>query len=293
MADPVYGNLFLNIGAMKAGTTWLFNVLRRHPKLKFGLEKEVHFLYETYVRQRMANSGLEYNHLRLTARAKRVRDTYLPSIRPQQDSAEVIKAKTDWIGHYLAETLDDAWYRDVFGPRNDAQFGCDFSNLSSSLTHAHWREIDSKSRKLRVLYIMRDPVERMWSHVKFQYRYNHEELARWTPREYQNFFARPEFAPHVEYGQIIGQLRRGLDPDQLKIWVYEDLHSDRLGHLRDLEDFLGIEPVSYPEDVLEKRHAMTPPMEMPDFFPELFSRKIDQVKRELQAHGLTVPGSWR
>lgn len=38
----LFGNLFLSIGAMKAGTTWLYAVLERHPALHFTPEKELH-----------------------------------------------------------------------------------------------------------------------------------------------------------------------------------------------------------------------------------------------------------
>ena len=35
--------LFLSIGAMKAGTTWLYSLLQRHPKIQFTPEKKIHF----------------------------------------------------------------------------------------------------------------------------------------------------------------------------------------------------------------------------------------------------------
>ena len=37
------GPNFLGIGAQKAGTTWLFENLKRHPNISFPVEKEIHF----------------------------------------------------------------------------------------------------------------------------------------------------------------------------------------------------------------------------------------------------------
>jgi hypothetical protein len=48
----LFGNLFLSIGAMKAGTTWLYAVLERHPALHFTPEKELHYFYHRYVNDR-------------------------------------------------------------------------------------------------------------------------------------------------------------------------------------------------------------------------------------------------
>eukprot|EP00493_Phyllostaurus_siculus_P000433 UN00435 len=33
-------NLFLSVGAMKAGTTWLYEQLKNHPEIHFTPEKE-------------------------------------------------------------------------------------------------------------------------------------------------------------------------------------------------------------------------------------------------------------
>ena len=35
--------LFLSIGAMKAGTTWLYSLLERHPQINFTPEKKFTF----------------------------------------------------------------------------------------------------------------------------------------------------------------------------------------------------------------------------------------------------------
>lgn len=51
----LFSHLFLSIGAMKAGTTWLYAVLARHPALHFAMEKEIHYFYHRYVDQSQLN----------------------------------------------------------------------------------------------------------------------------------------------------------------------------------------------------------------------------------------------
>lgn len=36
-------NLFLSVGAMKVGTTWLYGQLKDHPDIHFTPEKEIHY----------------------------------------------------------------------------------------------------------------------------------------------------------------------------------------------------------------------------------------------------------
>lgn len=40
-------NLFLSVGAMKAGTTWLYEQLKDHPEIYFTPRKEIHYLANT------------------------------------------------------------------------------------------------------------------------------------------------------------------------------------------------------------------------------------------------------
>ena len=50
--------LFLSIGAMKAGTTWLYSLLESHPQIQFTPEKEIHFLFCSPRKQFVLLKGL-------------------------------------------------------------------------------------------------------------------------------------------------------------------------------------------------------------------------------------------
>ena len=42
--------LYLNVGQMKSGTTFLYGILRNHPSIYFTPEKELHYLSQCYGR---------------------------------------------------------------------------------------------------------------------------------------------------------------------------------------------------------------------------------------------------
>ena len=50
MSEPIINRLFLGAGAMKAGTTWLYDLLNRHPQIYFTPEKELHYFYARHMR---------------------------------------------------------------------------------------------------------------------------------------------------------------------------------------------------------------------------------------------------
>ena len=76
-----YPNLFLSIGAMKAGTTWLYAVLARHPALHFAMEKEIHYFYHRYVSPAQLTESY---------RLREARNRYLPRFDPEKANIDAV-----------------------------------------------------------------------------------------------------------------------------------------------------------------------------------------------------------
>ena len=180
---PTFDNLFIGAGAMKAGTTWLYSLLDTHPEIFFSLEKEIHYFYARYVDQ---------NVLRDSVRLENVRSKYL-RIDPASSNPEAVRKRLRWSAAYLDGPLDDDWYRGLFMFRKRQTYIADFSNLYALLPEEAWSKIAARTGKLRVLYTMRDPVKRLWSHVKFHLKVTGKLhlLDEWTPDEYLAFMRQP------------------------------------------------------------------------------------------------------
>ena len=50
--------LYLNAGQMKAGTTYLYSILKGHPDIYFSPEKEIHYLSQMYGPFRILGDGV-------------------------------------------------------------------------------------------------------------------------------------------------------------------------------------------------------------------------------------------
>ena len=126
---------------MKAGTTWLYDLLLRHPELHFTLEKELHYFYDRDVWARSRDVLRLPRQLSKAHRMRKVRERYLNRIDPDHDSPDEIRAKRDWIAGYLKHPVDDAWYWNLFAQRPEGAWACDFSNLYARLSARNWRRI--------------------------------------------------------------------------------------------------------------------------------------------------------
>lgn len=286
MADHrIFGNLFLGIGAMKAGTTWLYAMLERHPELHFCPEKEIHYFHHRYV---------DPGQLSEARRLANARDRYLLRFDPDGANIDRIRLNLHWVSAYLSGPVDDHWYRGLFQMRRQHRYACDFSNLSAHLPAEVWPRIESSCDRLRVLYTMRDPLKRLWSHVKFHLQVTDQLhlLETWGPREFEAFARKPFIWDNAEYGRTLRALAQGLRRENWQAVFYEDIHADQRTMLRRIEDFLGVTHHDYPDALLARRYTESVRQPMPAFFADIFAADVARIGDELRQEGFEPPETW-
>ncbi|UXX81824.1 sulfotransferase [Roseovarius pelagicus] len=286
MADPrIFGDLFLGIGAMKAGTTWLYAMLDRHPQLHFCPEKEVHYFYHRYVDKTQLNER---------RRLENVRERYLLRFDPATANIDRIRQNLHWVSAYLNGPVDDHWYRNLFQLRSHHRYACDFSNLTAHVPAEIWPRIQASCNRLRVLYTMRDPLKRLWSHTKFHLQVTDQMhlLDCWGPADFDAFVRKPFIWDNAEYGRTLRALRGGLDDANWHAVFYEDIHADQRAMLARIEGFLGVDAQTYPDALLARRFTESARRQMPEFFGNLFARDIARITNEVREEGFAIPSSW-
>ncbi|WP_257898309.1 sulfotransferase [Roseovarius mucosus] len=286
MNNKLFSNLFLSIGAMKAGTTWLYAVLERHPELHFTPEKELHYFYHRYV---------DNSYLNEKRRLKDAKDRYLFRYDPEKANIDRIRANLHWVSNYLNSPLDDFWYRNLFQLRDHQVWACDFSNLHAFVPEAAWPRISADCERLRVLYTMRHPLKRLWSHTKFHLQLTGKLhlLDEWTAGDYETFVRLPHIWDNAEYGAVLRRMKSGLKEQERMVMFYEDLHADQRGTLARIEEFLGVAPFQYPQPLLNRRFTESASRPMPDFFAKLFAQDIERITHEVETEGFVVPKEWQ
>lgn len=151
---------FLGIGAQKSGTTWLHQMLRRHPEVWLPPEKELHFLDE----RRHSSAGPLRRLRGDTASAERWRR----QLRRQWKSVrnrEASLATVLWYARYFGRRADLSWYRSLFraaGSRVSGEITPNYSRLSAE--DVQWA--GEALGDIRIIFLVRNPIERVWSHAQ-------------------------------------------------------------------------------------------------------------------------------
>lgn len=280
-------HLFLSVGAMKAGTTWLHQQLAGHRDIHFCPEKEIHYFADPQAKSYMALGG------RVGRYQQVVRNLKAERVNPHVQRNLAWYAST-----YLAPQIDDAWYESLFTmrppPKAQARYVADFSNLYATLDVHGWAHVRRVARNLRVLYTMRHPAKRLWSHLKFSYEFSGRgaELANLGRDDFDSFMNNPNNIMHADYARAVTSLRAVLEPGELAFYFFEDFRGKPIETLRSIEMFLGVSEQAYRDDKLSAQINPSQSLAVPPAFAEAAEKvRVDQIEK-LTALGFTVPQAW-
>lgn len=238
MALPV---VMFGIGATKAGTSWLHRYLSDHPDCAMSPLKELHYFDRAEV------NALPGEVRRLKAkRAKlaeelagaeaRKRDGLLAGIAAIDRFLPVLRLGREDRAAYLAFLTGGAGGRRLVGDITPSYA------LTAPETLARMQGI---APEVRFVYLLRDPVDRLWSHLRMLAQRAGAAGAALQARAEAIFDAwargdHPEVDARGDYAGALAKFARALRPDTLFTQFYETLFSDAA--MTRLCRFLGIAP---------------------------------------------------
>jgi hypothetical protein len=259
---------FLIIGAMKAGTTALYSYLKQHPEIYMSPVKEPNFF------------AFESERLNFSAPQdkKGINRTSITSI----DSYRAL-----FLGVTSEKAIGEAshWY--LYSPKAPGR-------------------IQHHVPKMKLIVVLRDPVERAYSQFLHFIRDGQEPLtdfARALQEEETRIRNNWAFGRYASRGFYHAQLIRyfdAFDRSQIKIYLYEDFRDDPNGVLPDTFRFLGVNEAFVPEMSVRPNvsgvpnnralHALlTKPERIKAILKPYLSPKVLRFARALRDRNLAKP----
>ena len=200
--------LLIGLGAAKAGTTWLHRYLADHPSCHAPPVKEMHWFDTVHT---------DWKRMRRDA-LLRERDRIARKGAPQ--------ARLDRIARYAdlfkGRPLDDADYLAALSEGAEHRLRFEITPAYSILPEAIIERMAAlEGGTAKFLFVMRDPVRRMWSNIRM----GAERKGR-TAEEMATEALSPAGGAHLArsaYGEILPKLRRAIPEDRLLVLFYEEL----------------------------------------------------------------------
>ena len=256
------GPHFLGIGAQKAGTTWLWTQLKQHSQVWMPHHKEIHY----FSRDVMAPGGgilAESSILRRLTGSARAHALWRGIANA--DLRQSIYArdwdKLKWSLKFHFQSPSDRWYESLFAGRGTLLTG-EISPSYSMLTDDEVAHIAKRWPYLKILLLLRNPIDRAWSQVRFDWTRGMRAEVR-DLEEMKAFIDSPAQELRSDYLRILDRWGRHFPREQFFLGFYDEVAQQPAALLERVQTFLGIEAQPVRAESLRQRVNISKEVGMP------------------------------
>ncbi len=243
MSDPT---ILYCVGATKAGTSWLYRYLHDHADCRMPAVKEAHY-WDTFEAEPLAKQLGAYRRRLRELRALKVEASDAGRAWQVQNVERRIGDMKGLMQALQAERAGDSAYRAwLTEARGQARVFGDMTPNYALLPDEMIARMVALSPHTKVIFLIRDPLDRLWSHVRMQakrQRQAHEIYEKKANNILYRILNRGQETHILERGDyltIIAKLRRLVPRDRLLIQFTEDMYGPT--GIADICAFLDIVP---------------------------------------------------
>ncbi len=274
---------FIGIGAHKAGTSWLFRELSKHPDIWIPYKKELHYFDRSPDYSSPNNLATSSPFSRLLG----LKPWQLPTMLANQWDMLKFIARGDfhnvaWCMKWTFGYYNDDWYENLFSQAGTYKACGEITPSYAILKHEDLIKIKAMNADIKIIFLIRDPIERAWSAIRFHadrgfINKNIVDSDDDIIAELKN----PEMLLRGDYESTIDAYLQHFDSSQILVCFYDAISCDPVGLLSDITKFLEVP--SFEESVIDNktRVNMSPPREMSatvrDHLDTTYAPMIDRI----------------
>jgi len=263
---------FLCIGAKKSATTWLFWVLEHHPDIWIPPVKEIHYFNDdsssSIINRFLRNNNKNFikNYL-----IKRV----LRNLLIHKDLKNTL-----WYYRLIFKKRDDKYYFTLFRKNNDNLCG-DITPDYAIINDESVRKIQNIMPNVKIIYIIRNPIDRIWSHISMKReKKGQSDILKTDAVTVKKLIDSKTTSRHSMYEKNLNIWERIFHKQQMYIGFYDQLLENPSAFIEDICRFLNI---SFPDSIvklnLNKRINASNSSDIPD---DLHNYLFDKYSGELE-----------
>lgn len=280
------GVVFLCVGAAKAGTSWLYRQLQAHPECHLRSIKELHYF------DALEDGSLGKSLGRFRERLEVLLARTAGGLDASPEQVLRIADGGDWLDVLERGSEDTSAYLDYLNRGAEpGQVVGEATPAYALLSADRLGRMARMAPDVRFLFLMRDPVERLWSHVRMMAA-RRDEDGRVTARRCERILSRTisgketQIARRSDYAGALVRLAAAVPGGRLLIEVFEDMvRGDGLARIC---DFLGIGRVAPSPIPVHEGQALAMTPEQRRRAAHWLAPQYDAAHRALGR----MPGAW-
>jgi len=249
------------IGAQKAGTSWLFEMMADRPDVWTSPLKELHFFDHHYVEP--AFPWTEW-HIKTEVRA---------AIRNHvQNNPRFNIGYIKYLSRIGTEKLfTEQWYEEVFSRAKREQMVFEATPEYSTISQAGVDYVKGYLPETRFIYILRHPVDRAVSQIRMAIM--RRNLTPSSRKDWKELIDAPEILQRGRISEYVPRWRQAFGPERLAILDYADMRADPAGFMRRIERFLDLPKWDYPR--LTAKIHKTKAAEAPTYVKDMLAERLE------------------
>jgi len=211
--------LLFGIGAAKAGTTWLYRYLAAHPEVRLPAVKELHY-FDT------CETGKFDRQVARMQKEKARRTGRLPTGDARLDKRlrREVRAYDRWLS-VIADPSDAAYVDFLTHDAGAARLVGDITPAYATLTQATLTRMAGLAPVTRFIFLMRDPLDRLWSNIRMAAARRSGSLAETAAALLDKVVSGDDqtITARSDYATTLARIDAALDPKTLFLGFYETL----------------------------------------------------------------------
>ncbi|MGK0489110.1 MAG: hypothetical protein ACJAXB_002302 [Candidatus Endobugula sp.] len=214
---------FLCIGAQKSGTTWLYHQFRKHPQIWLTPVKELHYFDKPHINRYI-------NHIHQRNQLGRFVRSLLKKF--------LLSSNSGWMIHFIIGFRNDQYYTSLFRPKHN-QISGEITPAYGKLDINAIQNIASLIPEAKIIYLLRNPVDRIWSAMN-NYKRTRSDLKEISIQQILDKKGDILF-DHSNYFANLQRWMACYSSDQLFIGFFEEIELRPQQLLYSIYEFLEIE----------------------------------------------------
>ena len=146
-----------------------------------------------------------------------------------------------WYCRYYLSPRTDRWYSSLFQPYSH-QISGEITPAYAKLPDTDIARIQASFPNVKIIYILRNPIERMWSQAALEFsRRGNQGIQTKTKYEILFFLSQSQHLAHSCYGKNLQRWQRYFPPEQIFIGYFDQIRSEPRQLLKNIFRFLGVD----------------------------------------------------
>jgi hypothetical protein len=277
---------FICVGPTKTGTTWLSYVFR---ELEISLPPAKEIKYFNEEGFRLKESGF-FDRLRGKHWIFKANRAYLFGII-RNTFSRIIKlqdpcfCRLSWSLKFVFGVRSDNWYRSLF--KEYGGIG-DISPRYAELNENLIKDINYRFPGIRIILIVRNPIERAWSSAKMDLcKHKNRIVSDIKVSEFIEYLSLPQVMAQSSYCEMILKWQKTFE-DRFKVIFYDDISFNPISAIHQILQHLHVSDQTIEKKLIDKSYLFEKKIgegvkgEMPEsiqrFLEEMYSHEILKLK---------------